>query len=148
SATTTTCKTSTRTSTSPRRWSPACDVRYPQITNRPVPTRSKYIMMKKKLLLIAVLVLVPAALLLSGKVQGDDEKKIAAFPEVKAIAVITPFEKSKVRGTVHFHQKGSTVTVTGELTGLKPGMHGFHIHEFGDISDAKGMNSGGHYNPT
>ena len=31
---------------------------------------------------------------------------------------------------------GST-TVTGEVSGLQPGNHGFHIHEFGDYSAGK-----------
>ena len=42
---------------------------------------------------------------------------------------------------------GKVTVITGQITGLKPGMHGFHIHEFGDLS--KGCESaGGHYNPT
>jgi Cu-Zn family superoxide dismutase len=36
--------------------------------------------------------------------------------------------------------------VTGTLSGLPPGAHGFHIHEFGDCGDA-GKAAGGHYNP-
>ena len=36
--------------------------------------------------------------------------------------------------------------IAGELLNLSPGLHGFHIHENGDLSDdCKG--SGGHYNP-
>ena len=37
--------------------------------------------------------------------------------------------------------------MTGEVTGLKPGKHGFHIHMFGDLRAADGMSAGGHYNP-
>lgn len=43
------------------------------------------------------------------------------------------------------------VRITGELTGLEPGEHGFHIHEFG-ICDPTGdepfSSAGGHFNPT
>jgi Cu-Zn family superoxide dismutase len=36
--------------------------------------------------------------------------------------------------------------IKGRIEGLTPGEHGFHIHEFGDMSDGcKSM--GGHYNP-
>lgn len=37
-----------------------------------------------------------------------------------------------------------TAFSTDNLTGT----HGFHIHEYGDISNAAGTNTGGHYNPT
>lgn len=67
--------------------------------------------------------------------------------EIKAIAVITPFEKSVVKGWVRFLQKGDDVEISGEITGLKPGKHGFHIHELGDISGKDGLSTGGHFNP-
>jgi Cu-Zn family superoxide dismutase len=36
--------------------------------------------------------------------------------------------------------------ITGEIKGLAPGKHGFHVHEFGDLS--KGcLGAAGHYNP-
>ncbi|XP_063593948.1 uncharacterized protein LOC134770958 [Penaeus indicus] len=36
--------------------------------------------------------------------------------------------------------------IEGTITGLSPGLHGFHIHEFGDLSDGC-TTIGGHYNP-
>jgi len=38
------------------------------------------------------------------------------------------------------------VRVTARLTGVPPGRHGFHVHEFGSCEDA-GEAAGGHYNP-
>ncbi len=49
-------------------------------------------------------------------------------------------------GMFSFLQAGGT-TVTGEVTGLKPGSHGFHIHVFGDYS-AGCVSTGSHFNPS
>ena len=52
-----------------------------------------------------------------------------------------------VKGSILLIQAPGTPTlIKGTITGLEPGEHGFHIHEFGDMSDGcKSM--GGHYNP-
>jgi Cu-Zn family superoxide dismutase len=52
-----------------------------------------------------------------------------------------------VKGTILFIQAPGTPTlIKGTVSGLEPGDHGFHIHEFGDMS--KGCESmGAHYNP-
>ena len=47
---------------------------------------------------------------------------------VKAVCVLKG--ASEVAGTVHFEQEGSgPVKVTGEISGLSDGLHGFHVHE-------------------
>lgn len=51
-----------------------------------------------------------------------------------------------VKGHVVFMQAPGTPTlIKGVITGLEPGEHGFHIHEFGDLTSCK--TTGGHYNP-
>jgi len=66
----------------------------------------------------------------------------------KAIAVVHPLGDSKLSGTVVFTQQRGGVQVSAELSGLTPGEHGFHVHEFGDCSMASGECAGGHFNPT
>jgi superoxide dismutase, Cu-Zn family len=67
----------------------------------------------------------------------------------RAIAVLQATEESGVKGTIHFIQRGDIVEVTGKIMGLEPGKHGFHVHEFGDLTDMKmGKSAGDHYNPT
>ena len=63
------------------------------------------------------------------------------------IAQCELMHSDKVKGTVLLIQAPGTPTlIKGTITGLEPGKHGFHIHEFGDMS--KGCESmGGHYNP-
>ena len=65
----------------------------------------------------------------------------------KAIAVLHPTKGSKVEGTVTFTKSGDEMKVVADITGLAPGKHGFHIHEFGDCSAPDGTSAGGHFNP-
>jgi Cu-Zn family superoxide dismutase len=66
---------------------------------------------------------------------------------VRAAAVLGATQGNKVAGTVEFLQSGDKLMVTAEVTGLTPGMHGFHIHEKGDCSAPDGTSAGGHFNP-
>ncbi len=65
-----------------------------------------------------------------------------------AIAVLQPVGGSTVSGEIRFIQEGTSVKIEGTVTGLTPGKHGFHIHQYGDCSAADGSSAGGHYNPT
>jgi superoxide dismutase, Cu-Zn family len=77
-----------------------------------------------------------------------EEKKAEAGTITKAVALLLPTKKGgEVRGRVTFTQKGRAIHVYAEISGLTPGEHGFHVHEFGVWSE-DGMASGGHFNPT
>lgn len=65
----------------------------------------------------------------------------------RAVCVIVPTEGNDVKGVVTFEQTPGGMHVVAELTGLSEGIHGFHIHELGDISAADGTSTGGHFNP-
>jgi len=71
----------------------------------------------------------------------------SAQEPTKAIAVLHPASGSQVSGTVTFTKTGDTVQVVADITGLTPGKHGFHIHEFGDCSAADASSAGSHFNP-
>lgn len=65
----------------------------------------------------------------------------------KAVAVIASAPGDDVAGTVWFTKAPGGVHVQAKITGLTPGTHGFHIHEFGDCSAADFTSAGGHFNP-
>ena len=67
--------------------------------------------------------------------------------ENTATAISVLEHSDTVKGTIMFKQKGEGPTlIVGKITGLEPGEHGFHVHEFGDLSDGC-ASAGGHYNP-
>lgn len=66
----------------------------------------------------------------------------------KAICVLKATEGNSVSGTVTFTQTDDGVLIEAHVNGLTPNAkHGFHIHEFGDISAPDGTSTGGHFNP-
>jgi superoxide dismutase, Cu-Zn family len=66
----------------------------------------------------------------------------------KAAAQLEPKSGSQVTGTVTFTKVGDEVQVVADIQNLKPGKHGFHIHEKGDCSAADAASAGAHFNPT
>jgi Cu-Zn family superoxide dismutase len=67
---------------------------------------------------------------------------------LQAVAVLHRTAGNNVSGTVTFKEEADGVKVRAEITGLTPGNHGFHIHEFGDCSAADAASAGAHFNPT
>jgi Cu-Zn family superoxide dismutase len=87
-------------------------------------------------------VLLGAAILIAGCAHQTE----VAAPK-NAIAILHSTQGNLVTGTVYFAQEGNKVKVTANVQGLKPGVHGFHIHEKGDCSAPDATSAGGHFNP-
>ncbi|XP_030602412.1 superoxide dismutase [Cu-Zn] isoform X1 [Archocentrus centrarchus] len=65
---------------------------------------------------------------------------------LKAVCVLKG--AGETSGTVYFEQESDSapVKVTGEIKGLTPGEHGFHVHAFGDNTNGC-ISAGPHFNP-
>jgi Cu-Zn family superoxide dismutase len=79
------------------------------------------------------------------RAQTPGEKSSAPL---KAVAMLHPTGGNKVSGKVTFTEVADGVQIKAEITGLTPGNHGFHVHEFGDCSAADANSAGAHFNPT
>lgn len=58
--------------------------------------------------------------------------------------------ETSISGSVHFNQTGSgtsDVIVTWDILGLQDGEHGFHVHQFGDITSVSDVSTGYHFIP-
>jgi Cu-Zn family superoxide dismutase len=86
---------------------------------------------------------IAAALALAGCARMQD----MMTKKPGASATVLPTKDSTVRGSVKFTQKDDHVIVSGRITGLAPGAHGFHIHEKGNCTAPDGSSAGPHFNP-
>jgi Cu-Zn family superoxide dismutase len=84
-----------------------------------------------------------------GEGANPDSKPPAASSQtmIRAVALLNPTQGNQAKGTVTFTPEGNGVRVVADVTGLKEGMHGFHVHEKGDCSASDGTSAGGHFNP-
>jgi Cu-Zn family superoxide dismutase len=73
----------------------------------------------------------------------------AAMPRAEhAVAVLSPVGDSGVSGVVEFHAEDGAIRITGQIENLSAGEHGFHIHQYGDLTaGADGSSAGGHFAP-
>ena len=73
----------------------------------------------------------------------------AAYAPASAIAVLHGTNGNEgVQGVVRFTQEDGYVHIEAEVSGLTPGKHGMHVHQFGDSNCGDGKCTGGHFNPT
>ncbi|MFT7233384.1 MAG: Cu-Zn family superoxide dismutase [Cyclobacteriaceae bacterium] len=96
---------------------------------------------KVKILFYATCNIMTITLLMSLLSCGQQPKSL------EAICMVAPTEGNQVTGSVTFTETADGVKIVADLTGLEPGLHGFHIHEFGDCSAPDGSSAGGHFNP-
>jgi len=79
--------------------------------------------------------------------QCESVNKISEAQDGPVMAMCEFTKEHGVEGLVVMTQAPNTPTLlVGEIQGLKPGKHGFHIHEFGDLSNGC-ETAGAHYNP-
>ncbi|MDR9388028.1 MAG: superoxide dismutase family protein [Balneolaceae bacterium] len=82
------------------------------------------------------------------EVEGEvTQTSMSSEAPARLIAVVHPTEGNSASGVVRFDAVEGGVQVSGEIAGISPGLHGFHIHQYGDCSAANGTSAGGHYNP-
>lgn len=98
-----------------------------------------------RLLALAMALPIGAAIFAQSK-EGTSDGPLSA------VAVLTATEGSKVSGLVTFTEVADGVQVDASISGLSPGKHGFHVHEYGDCSSADGSAAeagaaGNHFNP-
>jgi Cu-Zn family superoxide dismutase len=75
----------------------------------------------------------------------------AASPAATAAgagASLNPTTGSQAKGMVIFEPTEGGLRVIAHVTGLKPGDHGFHLHEKPDCSAPDASSAGDHWNPT
>jgi Cu-Zn family superoxide dismutase len=91
-----------------------------------------------------------------NKDNQDKNKEIAQVTTLQspkaivnqAIAHVHGYQDKNLTGAVIFTEVPEGIQIVADVDGLKPGKHGFHVHEHGDCSGTDGMKAGGHFNPT
>lgn len=110
--------------------------------------------MRREITIGATLILLCVWMLGCGQTteQGTSESAQSAAPASQSASNATvslqATEGNNASGTLQLMTMGDGVHFSGTVTGLPPGIHGFHIHETGDCSAPDGSSAGGHFNPT
>lgn len=98
------------------------------------------------LTLSALLLAIPGLAIAQDAEHSHDEAAHADLP-TEAVAVLASTSGSDVKGVIMLKQEDGYVHLTGKVINLEPGEHGFHIHQYGDLTKSDGTAAGGHYNP-
>ena len=94
------------------------------------------------------LIIAMVAAVLAGCSSAEEGRIAAGVRTVtRAVAVLHPTEGWEAWGTVTFSASDSGIVIRAEIRGLTPGLHGFHIHEWGDCTAPDATSAGGHFNP-
>ena len=84
----------------------------------------------------------------AGEIAQFHPQPVSANANGRAIWVLTPTEGNSAAGIVESEETDGGVMIVAEITGLEPNTkHGFHIHQYGDISAKDGKATAGHFNP-
>lgn len=73
---------------------------------------------------------------------GDDAPDVT-----HAVCTLAPTDGNAAAGVVHFEKVADGIKITARVTGLTPGSHGFHVHQWGNLDCGDGTCTGGHFNP-
>jgi len=108
--------------------------------------------MNKTKIGLRLLVMSGLLLLISGCCNGNTTCKTSAKQDdtneiTKAVCVMTPTEGNTANGIVTFTRTDAGILIVADIKGLSTGKHGFHVHQYGDISKLDGTSAGGHFNP-
>jgi len=96
---------------------------------------------------LAALALLAAAPGTGCGADAEDAAPAEGPAVTRAIAVMQPTRGNQARGIVTFTRVAGGVRIEADITGLTPGKHGFHVHQWGDVSAADGTSAGGHFDP-
>lgn len=87
----------------------------------------------------------PRRLVVAAAIKKAVQTRLDVVTTKKAVSVLKG--TSQVEGVVTLVQQGDgPTTVNVKVTGLTPGLHGFHLHEFGDTTNGC-ISTGAHFNP-
>ena len=77
------------------------------------------------------------------KISGGTKKKKKLY--INGVCVLEP-NKYKITGIIKLKETKKGLKVSYNINGLKDGLHGFHIHEFGDLTQGC-ISACSHFNP-
>lgn len=103
---------------------------------------------RRMVLIAAALMFCSVAYAQQMKGMQQSGQKMKAEPKAqitKAIAILYGAPNSRLHGVVTFEKTEKGIKIVADATGLTPGKHGFHIHEFGDCSSGDYTSAGSHF---